>query len=82
MACFAQRDELIKFLVSKEIEAKIHYPVPLHLQVAAKSLGYKKGDFPNAEKQAMELITLPNHQFISEEQIDFIISNIHEFYKK
>jgi aminotransferase EvaB len=82
MACFAQRDELIKFLVSKEIEAKIHYPVPLHLQVAAKSLGYKRGDFPNAEKQAMELITLPNHQFISEEQIDFIISNIHEFYKK
>lgn len=82
MACFARRDELIKYLVSKEIEAKIHYPVPLHLQVAAKSLGYKKGDFPNAEKQAMELITLPNHQFISEEQIHFIISNIHEFYKK
>jgi dTDP-4-amino-4,6-dideoxygalactose transaminase len=81
MACFARRDELRNFLVAREIEAKVHYPVPLHLQPAAASLGYKKGDFPNAEAQADQLITLPNHQFLSLEQMQFIIDSIREFYE-
>ena len=82
MASFARRDDLVKFLVDREIEAKVHYPVPLHLQQAAASLGYKKGDFPIAEKQADELITLPNHQFLSLEQLEFMVATIREFYEK
>ena len=81
MACFARRDELRAFLVSREIEAKVHYPVPLHLQKAAASLGYKRGDFPKAEQQADELITLPNHQFVSAEQVRFMVDSIREFYQ-
>jgi len=82
MACFARRNDLLTFLIDHEIEAKVHYPVPLHLQQAAASLGYKRGDFPNAEQQADELISLPNHQFLSMEQIHFMIDTIREFYER
>ena len=44
-----QRDLLQKYLISRDIDAKIHYPIPMHLQPAAKSLGYKLGDFPRTE---------------------------------
>lgn len=81
MMCVKNRDELLKYLISKEIEAKVHYPVPLHLQKAAEGLGYRKGDFPVAEKQANELITLPAHQHITSEQVDYMISEIKAFYK-
>lgn len=79
--CTAERrDELIKFLISKGIEAKVHYPIPIHLQRAAKDLGYKRGDFPLCERQADEIVTLPAHQHINDEQIDYIISAIRDFY--
>jgi aminotransferase EvaB len=80
MACFKRRDQLLQFLIGRGIEAKVHYPVPLHLQKAAAALGYKRGDFPVAERQAEHLITLPAHQFITAEQIDYILENIREFY--
>jgi aminotransferase EvaB len=80
MACFERRDQLLRFLISRGIEAKVHYPVPLHLQKAAAGLGYKRGDFPVAEYQADHLITLPAHQFITAEQIDYTLETIREFY--
>lgn len=76
-----RRDELISYLVSRGIEAKIHYPVPLHLQPAAASLGYKCGDFPVCERQAGEIITLPAHQYVSPEQIDYMAQQIRLFYR-
>lgn len=80
MGLFEQRDRLLRHLIDREIEAKIHYPIPLHLQEAAKSLGYKRGDFPVAESQANGLITLPAHQFIEVEHTDFMLKTIFEFY--
>jgi len=80
LACFQRRDELLAHLVSNEIEAKVHYPVPLHLQPAAATLGYKRGDFPLAEQQADSIITLPAHQFITSTQIDYMIDVIRNFY--
>jgi aminotransferase EvaB len=80
MACFERRDQLLRFLIGRGIEAKVHYPVPLHLQKAALGLGYKRGDFPVAEYQANHLITLPAHQFITAEQIDYTLETIREFY--
>lgn len=80
LARFTRRDELLAYLMGQEIEAKVHYPVPLHLQKAASSLGYKRGDFPKAERDANELITLPNHQFVSSEQIQFMVDTITDFY--
>jgi dTDP-4-amino-4,6-dideoxygalactose transaminase len=80
MACFERRDELLRFLIDRGIEAKVHYPIPLHLQKASAALGYKRGDFPVAEHQADHLITLPAHQFIKSEQIDYMLETIREFY--
>lgn len=81
MGLFEKRDEVLQYLIDNEIEAKIHYPIPLHLQQAAHELGYKKGSFPVAEAQAGKLITLPIHQFVEEEQIDFMIEKIKAFYE-
>ena len=56
-------DGLVKYLIKNSIEAKIHYPKPLHLQKAAKVLKHQIGSFPNAEMQAKKLLTLPVHQY-------------------
>jgi dTDP-3-amino-2,3,6-trideoxy-4-keto-D-glucose/dTDP-3-amino-3,4,6-trideoxy-alpha-D-glucose/dTDP-2,6-dideoxy-D-kanosamine transaminase len=82
MAQFERRDELLNYLIDKEIEAKVHYPVPLHLQEAAKDLGYKQGDFPVSEAYCEKILTLPTHQFISNEQIEFMLEQIAKFYKE
>ena len=62
------------------MEAKIHYPVPLHLQPASRRLGYKAGDFPKAEAQAKTTITLPVHQHLTAEELDYMIRCVEEFY--
>jgi dTDP-3-amino-2,3,6-trideoxy-4-keto-D-glucose/dTDP-3-amino-3,4,6-trideoxy-alpha-D-glucose/dTDP-2,6-dideoxy-D-kanosamine transaminase len=80
MARFERRDELLKYLIKNGIETKIHYPVPLHLQEAAKNLGYKKGDFPESEAYCNEILTLPAHQYITSVQIEYILKCIREFY--
>jgi aminotransferase EvaB len=80
LATATRRDELLSFLISRGVEAKVHYPIPIHLQNAARDLGYQKGDFPVCERQADEIITLPAHQHITEEQIDYTLSIIREFY--
>jgi len=80
LATATRRDELVNFLVTRGVEAKVHYPIPIHLQNAARDLGYKRGDFPVCERQAEEIITLPAHQHITKEQIDYTVSTIREFY--
>lgn len=80
LASFRERDSLLKHLVSKGVEAKIHYPIPLHLQKPGRELGYKEGDFPNAERQASEIITLPSHQHLNREHMQYTIEVIREFY--
>ena len=74
------RDRLYSFLNERGIEAKIHYPVPLHLQPASRHLDYRKGDFPVAEAQAEATITLPVHQHLTKEEMDYMISCLREFY--
>jgi len=75
-----RRDQLLSYLNKNHIDAKVHYPIPLHLQKAAKNLGYKKGDFPVTEAQCKSIITLPVHQHLSREQIDYVIRKVKEFY--
>lgn len=74
------RDKLLDYLIKNGIEAKVHYPIPLHLQNAAKNLGYKKGDFPVCESQCKSIITLPVHQHLKDEEILYVIEKIKEFY--
>ena len=78
-----KRNKLIKFLNSKGIDAKKHYPIPMHLQTPSKKIGnYKRGDFPFAEKLCDETVSLPVHEFITKKQIQYIIKNINYFYSK
>lgn len=80
IATATRRDALLKHLLSKNIECRVHYPIPLHLQSAAKALGYTAGSFPVSERQASEIITLPAHQHITREQIHYVVGCIREFY--
>jgi len=58
------------------ISTGMHYPLPLHIQPAYKYLGYKKGDFPNAEKASNEILSLPIYPELTEKQIKFIVNTI------
>jgi len=75
-----KRDGLAAFLKEKGIPHAIYYPVPLHLQKAYEMSGYKSGDFPVTEKAAAEVISLPMHTELTEEQLQFIVGPIKEFY--
>ncbi len=75
------RDPLVSFLHDHGVDAKIHYPVPLHLQRPGRDAGYKEGDFPEAEAQAHEVITLPSHQHCTLEQMDYTVDMIAKFYR-
>ena len=72
------RDDLQKALQEKNVPAMIYYPVPLHLQKAYADCGYKEGDFPVSEKLAKEVISLPMHTELDEEQLNFITSSFKE----
>ena len=78
--CVQRREELITFVEEQGVEPKVHYPIPLHLQEAAKELGHKLGDFPVSEKQADEILTIPAHQHVTPEQIEYTIKAIRSFY--
>jgi dTDP-3-amino-2,3,6-trideoxy-4-keto-D-glucose/dTDP-3-amino-3,4,6-trideoxy-alpha-D-glucose/dTDP-2,6-dideoxy-D-kanosamine transaminase len=75
-----RRDELVQFLISRGVDAKIHYPVPMHLQPAARDYGYTDGDFPVAESTCKSVFSLPVHEFITDKQINTMISAVKEFY--
>jgi dTDP-4-amino-4,6-dideoxygalactose transaminase len=64
-----KRNELQKFLDGHGVEAKVHYPIPIHLQKPYLELGYKKGDFPVCEAQAERILSLPIHQYLTSDQI-------------
>ena len=76
------RDKLQKFLKNNSVDAKVHYPIPIHLQPAAKYLKHKRGDFPLAEKMANTSISLPVHEFIKENDIKYVVNLINKFYSK
>ena len=75
------RDELLKYLRSKEIGCAVYYPLPLHLQECFSYLNYKKGDFPISEQLAESVISIPVFSEITQEQQDYVIEEIRNFYK-
>ncbi len=75
-----KRDALQKYLLEKNIETIVHYPVPPHLQKAYAHLGYKKGDFPISEKIAGTCLSLPLYPGLGEEAIAYICESIHQFF--
>lgn len=76
-----RRDELREWLKARGIETGIHYPIPLHLQEACANLGYRAGAFPNAERLAGEILSLPMHPELTMDQVESVCRAIREFYQ-
>ena len=70
------RDALREKLAEKGVPAMVYYPIPLHQQKAYRYARYKEGDFPVAERLATEVLSLPMHTELSEEQLEYIVANI------
>lgn len=75
-----KRDLLKDFLQNKGIGVGIHYPIPIHFQVAFKHLNHKKGDFSVTEKYAKEILSLPLFPELTKNQIAFVANEIKQFY--
>ena len=73
------RAGLQKFLKEKGIATGVHYPLPLHMQPAYQDLSYKVGDFPETEKAANEIVSLPMFPEMTAEQIKEIADAIKEY---
>ncbi len=76
-----QRNELLQYLKERDIEAGIHYPVPLHLQPVYKNLDYAKGDFPVTEQAAQEILSLPIYPELTHAQMERVVETMREFYR-
>ncbi len=74
------RDQLLDYCLSKGIEAKIHYPIPMYLQPALKFLDHKNGDFPVTDRHTKEIITFPCDQHLSKNELNYIIECVKNFY--
>lgn len=75
-----RRDELQKFLTDRKVGNAVYYPVPLHLQPIYAREAFGEGSFPEAEKAAAEVLSLPMFPELREEQIERVVKAIAEFY--
>jgi dTDP-3-amino-2,3,6-trideoxy-4-keto-D-glucose/dTDP-3-amino-3,4,6-trideoxy-alpha-D-glucose/dTDP-2,6-dideoxy-D-kanosamine transaminase len=75
-----RRDALLAHLRAQGVDARVHYPVPMHLTRAGRKLGHHEGDFPVSEAYARETITLPAHQYLTDEQVAYTIEAVRSFF--
>ena len=77
-----RRDELRKYLADKKIPSMVYYPGPLHTQNAYSYLGYGENDFPVTSELCREVLSLPMHPDLEQDQLDFISISVLEFFNK
>lgn len=75
-----KRDQLQGHLKARGVGSAVYYPVPLHLQPCFAYLGYRKGDFPESEKAAEEVISLPVYPELTRSQQDEVVGAVRDFY--
>ncbi|MGB0716445.1 MAG: DegT/DnrJ/EryC1/StrS family aminotransferase [Phycisphaerae bacterium] len=74
-----RRDELQAFLTDRGVGSTIYYPRPLHLQPCFSHLGYSEGDLPVSERLSHNVLSIPCHPMLSDDDIDYVASCIREF---
>jgi dTDP-4-amino-4,6-dideoxygalactose transaminase len=77
-----ERNGLLRHCQENEIEAKVHYPIPLYQQEGLQHLGYEPGDFPVTDRHVDEIITFPVDQHLDADQLDYVVETIRAFYAK
>lgn len=75
-----KRDELKAHLADSGIGTEVYYPIPMHLQACFNSLGYRKGDLPEAEDAASRTLAIPVYPELSDDQQAYVVEKIKEFY--
>jgi dTDP-4-amino-4,6-dideoxygalactose transaminase len=75
-----RRDQLKTYLLENGVGSEIYYPLSLHQQNCFRDLGYREGDFPQSEKAAAEVLALPVHSALSEQDVDYVCWQIGAFY--
>jgi dTDP-4-amino-4,6-dideoxygalactose transaminase len=75
-----RRDDLRQFLADRKIDTEVYYPIPLHLQPVFAYLGYSEGDLPESERAAREVIALPMFPELTEDEQQWVVESIAEFY--
>ncbi len=75
-----RRDQLREHLRDRGVGHGVYYPVPLHLQPCFASLGYRKGDFPESERAATEVLSLPVYPELATAEMEHVAAAIEEFY--
>ena len=74
------RDQLAAYLKEHGVQTGIHYPIPCHRQKAYASLGYAEGTLPTAESYASEILSLPMHEGLTDQEVDYVAKRVREFY--
>jgi dTDP-4-amino-4,6-dideoxygalactose transaminase len=75
-----KRDALRTFLEEKGIPCMIYYPLPLHFQKAFANERYPEGSMPISEKLSSEVLSLPIHTEMTQEELEFIVGNVKAFF--
>lgn len=76
------RDNLINYLSECGVDTRVHYPIPIHLQLAAANLGYKVNSIPKAEQYAKRMLSLPIYPELSNIEINYVIESVAGFFKR
>jgi len=69
------------YIKEHQAGSEIYYPIPLHLQVCFKELGYNFGDLPNAERAVAETLAFPIYPELKEEQLHHVVRTMQAFYQ-
>ena len=76
-----RRDDLVRHLHSRGVDAKVHYPVPLYQQAPARALGHRPEDFPIAHSLSRRVVSLPLYPELTRDQRDAVIQGVRSFYE-